>query len=63
VVALGYAGWQPGQLEAEIMENTWLNVPASLDIIFETPFAKRWSAAAKSVGIDLSRVVPTPGRA
>ncbi|MDJ0919336.1 MAG: YqgE/AlgH family protein [Woeseiaceae bacterium] len=63
VVALGYAGWQAGQLEEEIMENSWLNVPASLEIIFETPFAQRWTAAAESLGIDISRIAPDAGRA
>lgn len=63
LVALGYAGWQPGQLESEIMENAWLNVPVSAEIVFETPFAKRWTAAAESAGIDLSRIGPDVGRA
>ncbi len=63
VVALGYAGWQAGQLEEEILENSWLNVPASLDIIFETPFAQRWTAAAESLGVDISRIAPDAGRA
>ena len=63
LVALGYAGWQPGQLEDEIMENSWLNVPASLELVFDTPFAKRWTAAAESLGVDISRIAPDAGRA
>lgn len=63
LVALGYAGWQAGQLEDEIMENSWLNVPASLEIVFDTPFAKRWTAAAESLGVDISRIAPDAGRA
>lgn len=63
LVALGYAGWQPGQLEDEIMENSWLNVPATPAILFDTPFAKRWTAAAESVGIDIHRIAPDAGRA
>lgn len=63
LVALGYAGWQAGQLEDEIMENSWLNVAASLEIVFDTPFAKRWTAAAESLGVDISRIAPDAGRA
>ena len=63
LVALGYAGWQAGQLEDEIMENSWLNVPASLEIVFDTPFAKRWTAAAEILGVDISRIAPDAGRA
>ena len=63
LVALGYAGWQPGQLEAEILQNTWLNVPASKDIIFDIPFGDRWALAAKPLGIDISRISPHAGHA
>jgi putative transcriptional regulator len=52
LMALGYAGWEAGQLEHEIRQNAWLTVPASPDIVFETPFQDRWQAAAKSIGID-----------
>lgn len=63
LVALGYAGWEAGQLEAEMLSNTWLNVPASEEIIFDVPFEKRWSSAAESLGIDISRVSPHAGHA
>jgi putative transcriptional regulator len=63
LVALGYAGWEPGQLEAEMMANTWLNVPASPEIVFDTPFTERWSHAADSLGIDISRISPDAGHA
>ena len=63
LVALGYAGWEPGQLEAEMMANTWLNVPASPKIVFDTPFAERWTHAADSLGIDISRISPDAGHA
>ena len=63
LVALGYAGWEPGQLEAEMLANTWLNVPASPEIVFETPFAERWSHAADSLGIDISRISLDAGHA
>ncbi len=63
LVALGYAGWEPGQLEAEMLTNTWLNVPASPEIVFNTPFAERWNHAADSLGIDISRMSPDAGHA
>ena len=63
LVALGYAGWEPGQLENEFLANSWLNVTATTDIVFDLPFADRWSAAAKSLGVDISRLAPDAGHA
>ena len=63
LVALGYAGWEPGQLENEFLANSWLNVTATTDIVFDVPFADRWSAAAKSLGVDISRLAPNAGHA
>lgn len=63
LVALGYAGWEPGQLEREMLANSWLNVPATTDIVFELPFAKRWAAAAEALGVDLSRLSSDAGHA
>lgn len=63
LVALGYAGWDAGQLEAEMLENTWLSVPASPEIIFDVPFEERWQSAAKVLGIDLSQLSADAGHA
>ena len=63
LVALGYAGWEPGQLEQEMLHNTWLNVPAMPEIIFDVPFAQRWSHAAGTLGIDISQISPHAGHA
>ena len=63
LVALGYAGWEPGQLEHEMLANSWLNVPATTDIVFDTPFAERWARAAETIGIDISRISPDAGHA
>ena len=63
LVALGYAGWEAGQLESEILANSWINVPATTDIVFDLPFAERWSAAAQTLGIDISRIAPDAGHA
>jgi putative transcriptional regulator len=63
IVALGYAGWEPGQLEGEILANSWLNVPATPEIVFDMPFAERWQSAAQTLGIDISRIAPGAGHA
>ena len=63
LITLGYAGWGPGQLEEEMAANTWLSVAADPDIIFNTPFEKRWEAAAQSVGIDLNLLSNDVGHA
>ncbi|MGH1374156.1 MAG: YqgE/AlgH family protein [Cellvibrionaceae bacterium] len=61
LVALGYAGWDAGQLEDEIANNSWLTLPAEPHIIFDTPIEQRWSAASKSLGIDLNLISATAG--
>lgn len=53
IIALGYAGWGPGQLEKEISENAWLSGPADEKVIFSTPYERRWEAAARLMGVDL----------
>ena len=63
IVALGYAGWAAGQLEKELASNTWLSCPADEQIIFNTPVAGRWKAAAKLIGIDLSLLSSDIGHA
>ena len=62
-IALGYAGWAPGQLEREIMENAWLNAPADTSIIFKTPVEQRWRAAAGLMGVDLEKLSIDVGHA
>ena len=62
LVALGYAGWGPQQLEGELTENAWLTCPASIDILFDVPFEDRIDKAAASLGIDIRSDVG-PGRA
>lgn len=63
LVALGYAGWGPGQLEEEMAQNAWISVPASEALIFSTPAAERWQAAAALGGVDLSRLSGDVGHA
>lgn len=63
LVALGYAGWGRGQLEAELGNNTWLTVPASPAIIFDTPLEQRWTAALGLPGVDIQRITEYAGHA
>ena len=52
ILALGYAGWAPGQLENEIQANGWLTAPADPEILFDTDFDAKWHRALGSMGID-----------
>lgn len=63
LVALGYAGWAPGQLEAEISANTWLVCPADHDILFTTSVNQRLDATVRLLGFDYNLISPEPGRA
>ena len=63
LVALGYAGWEAGQLEHEMLANSWLTVPASTDIVFDMPYEQRWMSAAQTLGIDISQISPDAGHA
>ena len=63
IVALGYAGWGEGQLESELADNAWLTVPATKEILFDTPFPKRVDSAAKSLGINFQLMSPHLGHA
>jgi putative transcriptional regulator len=62
-VALGYAGWEGGQLEREVLDNAWLTLPMDEHIVFELPFEDRWHAAWQLLGVDSSRVSFTAGHA
>lgn len=63
LIALGYAGWTEGQLEQEILSNSWLTVPADKDIIFNTPIEHRWESAAALIGIHPNQLTGLSGRA
>jgi putative transcriptional regulator len=61
LVALGYAGWGVGQLEQEMLDNTWLHTPSGNHIIFDTPIDKRWQAAGGLLGIDINQLTTPAG--
>ena len=52
IIALGCAGWGPGQLESEIKQNAWLTFPVFEDNIFKMPVENRWEEAVRKMGID-----------
>lgn len=63
VLALGYAGWQAGQLETELQHNGWLHVPAEPSLIFDAELDSKYERAVRHLGIDLSRLSTQCGRA
>ncbi|GAA5645765.1 MULTISPECIES: YqgE/AlgH family protein [Vibrio] len=63
LVALGYAGWEAGQLESELAENSWLTIEADPDVIFNTPISQRWSKAVEKLGIDAAQLSNQAGHA
>ncbi|NNM61489.1 MAG: YqgE/AlgH family protein [Steroidobacteraceae bacterium] len=63
VIALGYAGWDGGQLEEEICANAWLNAPVDRGVLFDLPYESRWQAAGRLIGVDLARIGPMSGHA
>lgn len=63
LLALGYAGWAPGQLEDEIQSNGWLNCPADPELIFDPEVDRKYNKALGSIGIDPIRLVNDSGHA
>lgn len=63
LICLGYCGWGPGQLEAEIVQNAWLVGEAPLPLIFATPDARKWEAALANENISALTLSSTGGRA
>ena len=63
IIALGCAGWGPGQLESEIRSNAWITGPYAASIAFQTEVEGRWEAAMKKIGIDPTLLSDIPGHA
>ena len=63
LTVLGYAGWAPGQLEQEILDNSWLSVPAETSTLFDVPISERWQAAASTLGVDIRLLSGDAGHA
>ena len=62
-IALGYAGWESGQLEKEMLDNAWLSLPVDDRILFGMPFEDRWHAVWRSLGIDVGKISHVAGHA
>ena len=62
-IALGYAGWDSGQLDREMRDNAWLCMPLDARMVFELPFEERWSAAWRLLGVKLDTLSPEAGHA
>ena len=63
ILALGYAGWAPGQLETEIQSNGWLHCPADADLIFGADIAAKYDQALRKIGISLGMLSSEIGHA
>ncbi|MFO1242666.1 MAG: YqgE/AlgH family protein [Rickettsiales bacterium] len=63
LLCIGYSGWAPGQLEAEIEANSWITVPATPELLFHTPDDMKWTVSAKALGVDMWRFSPIVGHA
>jgi putative transcriptional regulator len=63
LVTLGFAGWEAGQLESELLENAWLTLASSEDLIFSEPLESRWQSAVRRLGVDPGRLTDYAGHA
>ena len=63
ILALGYAGWDAGQLESEIQDNGWLHCPADPDLIFDSDIDSKYQRALDKIGIDLGKLSSEAGHA
>jgi len=63
IVSLGYAGWDAGQLEEELAQNSWLTVPAKASILFELPPEERLPAAMQKLGVSFTQLSDVAGHA
>ncbi|EAT11215.1 YqgE/AlgH family protein [Bermanella marisrubri] len=62
-ICLGYAGWEAGQLEQELIQNAWLTVPADEELLFHTPMDQMLEKAASRIGVDMSLISGEAGHA
>ena len=63
LIALGYSGWGPGQLDEEMTRHGWFAVPGTAELMFETPVEARWHDAFAGAGIDVGLLSPNAGHA
>ena len=63
LLCLGYAGWSPGQLDAEIAQNAWLTCDADSQIVFELDGGRKWAAALETLGVSAALLSAQAGHA
>ncbi len=63
LLCLGYAGWGPGQLDAEFEEGSWIHVDLDAELLFRTPSEERYDVALARLGLTASRLMMVPGEA
>ncbi len=63
ILALGYAGWGPGQLENELASNAWLVSPGNAELVFNTTFETKWTRALASIGVSPEQLPNSAGNA
>ena len=63
ILALGYAGWGPGQLEDEIIQNSWMTLSVDTAFLFDEEVSKKWADAYKIMGVDPNNLSFQSGRA
>ena len=63
ILALGYAGWAPGQLESEIQANGWLSCQADMELVFDLDVEEKYEKALSKLGIDPIHLVNAAGHA
>ncbi len=63
LLALGYAGWGPGQLEQEIQNNGWLHAPADEELVFGVDLDHKWDRAVQKIGVDFTKLSGAAGHA
>jgi len=63
ILALGYAGWPPGQLESEIQANAWLHFPADASLVFDIDLETKYERALRKIGIEIGMLSRHAGHA
>ena len=63
IITVGYSGWFSGQLESELKENSWLTLPATPEIVFNTELSSFWELSLNELGIKPSQISSNFGNA
>lgn len=63
ILALGYAGWGPDQLEEEIIQNSWMTLSVDTNFLFDEEVSRKWIEAYKIMGVDPNNLSFKSGRA